>query len=128
MQSQKISVLLTKNFVAHTPTYNTSSSPYITHICVINVSCPDDIFIEIEGKCVADLMQWLTGGRKIPVLGLGKKIKCLFLHMCQAGCRCRPVVSTCDLRVTLPVHLDNEEEMVEIMTSALKDSTGFDLI
>lgn len=86
------------------------------------------LLIEIRGKCVDDLMQWLTGAKKMPVLGLSSKIKCQFLHACQAGCRCRPTCSTCDLAVTLPVHLNSNDEMVEIMTSALNDSTGFDLI
>jgi len=38
------------------------------------------------------------------------------------------MTSTCDLRITIPTHLDNEDDMNSIMASALGDSEGFGLI
>ena len=43
-------------------------------------------------------------------------------------CCCRPTTSTCDLRITLPLHLDTFEKMSEILLSALKESGGFHLL
>ena len=81
--------------------------------------------IEIPNLFVEDILQWLTGARSIPPLGFSKRIKCQFLHGCQPDCKCRPTTSTCDLVITLPVHLSTEDDMKEIMTSALIDCIGF---
>ena len=67
----------------------------------------------------------MTGSFDFPPLGFPKKIKCQFLHGYVRGCRCRPTTSTCDLVITLPVHLDSEEAMQEIMAAALKEDPGF---
>lgn len=76
---------------------------------------------------VSHLLKWTTGSPTVPVLGFGKPFSVAFVH-CQDGCRCRPTVSTCDIVVKLPVHIKNEEEMVAMMTSAIKDSSGFGLV
>lgn len=78
-----------------------------------------------ELKC---LLQWATGSPSIPPLGLPRKVKITFLGGCNPACRCRPTASTCDLQLSLPLHLDTFEEMKDILLSALKDSEGFDLI
>ncbi|XP_068761187.1 uncharacterized protein [Montipora capricornis] len=82
----------------------------------------------IEELGVADFLKWLTGSRNYPPLGFPKKIRCQFLHGCPGSCKCRPTTSTCDLVFTLPVHLNTEEEMGLLMTSALTDSFGFTLL
>lgn len=81
--------------------------------------------IEIADLHVGDLLKWVTGSFNFPPLGFAKKIKCQFLHGCVPGCRCRPTTSTCDLVITLPVHLDTEQAMQEIMAAALKEDPGF---
>ena len=73
------------------------------------------------------LFKWAVGSKSIPPLGLPKKITIQFLHRCGQDCRCRPTTSTCDLVITLPVHLDNENDMKEIMASAIADCDGFGL-
>lgn len=74
------------------------------------------------------LLQWATGLSSIPPLGMPRKVKITFLGGCDTGCRCRPTASTCDLRITLALHLDTFEEMQEILVSALKESDGFYLL
>ena len=74
------------------------------------------------------LLQWAVGAPSIPPLGLPKKINVSFLEGCIPGCRCRPTTSTCDLVLTLPLHLDTFDEMKTIMTSAIRESDGFGLI
>ena len=70
-------------------------------------------------------MKWLTGTPEVPPLGFPQKISVQFVHGCQANCRCRPTVSTCDTSLKLPVHLHSEEVMKVLMFSAIKDSYGF---
>lgn len=82
----------------------------------------------MEVKELKAFLQWAIGSPSIPPLGLPRKVKITFLGGCNPACRCRPTASTCDLRVSLPLHLDTFEEMKEILMSALKDSEGFDLI
>ena len=88
--------------------------------CISNLFC---CFTEIPDLSVENVLKWLTGTKRVPPLAFSKKIQCKFLHGCPAGCRCRPTTSTCDLSITLPVHLDTEENMKEIMISALVDWT-----
>lgn len=78
-----------------------------------------------ELKC---LLQWATGSPSIPPLGLPRKVKITFLGGCNPACRCWPTASTCDLQLSLPLHLDTFEEMKDILLSALNNSEGFDLI
>lgn len=77
---------------------------------------------------VAALLQWITGSSSIPPLGFPRKITCDFLHGCFPECACRPITSTCDLMITLPIHANNEEKMNMVMVSALTESKGFDRI
>jgi hypothetical protein len=84
--------------------------------------------VEIPNLNVENVLQWLTGAKKFPPLGFPKKINCQFLHGCKPGCKCRPTTSTCDLVITLPVHLNTEGNMKEIMHSALIDCVDFGLL
>ena len=77
---------------------------------------------------INDLIKWMTGTKTVPVLGFPKKFSITFIHGCVAGCRCRPTTSTCDLLLKMPGHIYNFEDMVEMMSSALKDCIGFGLI
>ncbi|KAJ7391379.1 hypothetical protein OS493_018422 [Desmophyllum pertusum] len=79
--------------------------------------------------------RWFTNNPEVAVgastilpLGLPKKISIQFLHGCAPGCRCRPTTSTCSLTITIPTHLDNEDDMKSIMASAVADSQGFQLV
>ena len=74
------------------------------------------------------LFKWAVRSASIPPLGLPKRITIQFLYGCDKDCRCRPTTSTCDLVITIPVHVDNENDMKEIMASAIVDCDGFGLI
>ena len=91
----------------------------IFSICTINTSpCVN----------VSDIIKWMSGSQTTPVLGFEKKFKLAFVHDCDERCKCRPTVSTCDLKIKMPVHIHSEEEMRVMMISAIKDCTGFGLV
>ena len=73
-------------------------------------------------------LKWLTGCKTIPPLGFPKGFTVKFVHGCDNNCKCRPTVSTCFFYINLPVHINNGDEMIEIMYSALNDSKGFGLV
>jgi hypothetical protein len=72
-----------------------------------------------------EFVKWMTGSKTIPPLGFPKKYSVQFVHDCEEGCRCRPTVSTCDITLKIPVHLSTEEDMRDILKSAIKDCVGF---
>lgn len=72
-----------------------------------------------------DFIKWMTGSKTIPPFGSPKKFTINFTHGCKEGCRCRPTVSTCDIALKLPVHINSEEEMIFLIKSTLKDCQGF---
>ena len=82
-------------------------------------------FTDIENLQLEDFVKWLSGTREVPPLGYPKKLSAQFVHGCPENCQCRPTVSTCDLSINLPVHINNEGIMKEILYSAIKDSYGF---
>ena len=61
----------------------------------------------------------MSGCETTPVLGFEKKFKLAFVHDCEERCKCRPTVSTCDLKIKMPVHIHSEEEMRVMMISAI---------
>ena len=69
-----------------------------------------------------DLIKWMTGASQIPPLGFPKKFTVEFVHGCTAGCCCRPTASTCDITIKLPVHINTEQNMEDMITSAVKES------
>lgn len=77
-------------------------------------------------------MKYLTGSERIPPLGLPPCINIEFKHNCKPSkegtvCNCLPVVSTCAMRITLPVHIKTDECMVDKFTFAIEDGPGFPL-
>ena len=65
--------------------------------------------------------------RPVFVPGCAPTMQCDSYHFPQRA-SCCPTTSTCDLRITIPTHLDNEDDMNSIMASALGDSESFGLI
>lgn len=82
----------------------------------------------IEGVTLMDLVKWMTGSSQIPPLGFPKKFTVEFVHGCLQGCCCRPTASTCDITIKLPVHIDNEKTMEDMIASAVQDSYGFGFV
>lgn len=88
---------------------------------------PPFLITGIEGVSLMDLVRWMTGSSQIPPLGF-PKFMVEFVHGCLLGCCCRPTASTCCITMKLPVHIDNEKAMEDMIASAVKDSYGFGLI
>jgi hypothetical protein len=64
-----------------------------------------------QETCLPKLLQFITGSKAVPPLGLPKGITVKFKHGCPATCKCRPTSSTCDLSITCPVHTTGLEEL-----------------
>ena len=73
-------------------------------------------------------MKWLTGCHEVPPLGFPKMFGIAFVHGCPEGCACRPTASTCDLTIKIPVHINSESRMKEMIESAVTESDGFGLL
>ena len=70
-------------------------------------------------------MKFLTGSYRKPVLNAPPSIEVNFKHDCINGCRCFPTVSTCSFTLELPVHTQNEEEMLSVFSTTLVADVGF---
>ena len=81
--------------------------------------------LDLEG--LQALLKWTVGVPSVPPLGLPKKITVQFLEGCVLGCHRRPTTSTCDLILTIPLHINTDQEMMNMM-SAVQESEGFGLI
>lgn len=129
------------------PVFVSGSAPSLTATAFLNELLVDFILSDVKKQKEIDVfyhftnyiqslntdglqttLKWTVGSSTIPPLGLPKKLSIQFLHGCVVGCRCRPITSTCALKITLPVHLDNADDMKSIMGSAIADSEGFGLV
>ena len=61
----------------------------------------------------------------MPILSAPPSIKVNFKHDCVNGCRCFPTVLKCSFTSELPVHIQNEEEMLSVFSTALVAGVGF---
>ena len=59
-------------------------------------------------------MKFLTGSYRIPVLAAPPSIAVNFKDDCVNVCRCFPTVSACSFTLELPVHIQNEQEILSI--------------
>ena len=82
-------------------------------------------FLVNVGLTVGDIFKFITGSKSLPPLGLPNKLTVLFKHDCVKDRRCRPTASTCALSMTIPVHIKTDEEMLEMILSAVKEGLGF---
>ena len=126
------------------PVFVSGSAPSLTATAFLNELLADfrlsdvkkqkeiDVFyhftISLHTDGLQTTLKWAVGSSTIPPLGLPKKLSIQFLHGCVVGCRCWPTTSTCALKITLPVHLDNADDMKSIVGSAVADSEGFGLV
>jgi len=70
------------------------------------------------------IMKFLTGAELIPPSGILKTFTIEFKD-CVKGCCCYPRVSTCILVITLPLHINSDIEMKQVMETALEGDVGF---
>lgn len=80
---------------------------------------------DASGLSMQDVLMWLTGSKTVPPLGFSKVFTCRFVHGCDDECHCRPTVSTCEFIIKLPVHISNDQEIKDMMFSAIRESLGF---
>ena len=76
---------------------------------------------------MGSFLKWLTG-KSIPPLAFGKQFMMRFVHGCQDNCKCRPTVLPRLFLLNLPLHINNEDEMKDMVHSSVNDSKGFGLI
>lgn len=71
-----------------------------------------------------DLMVFMTGADTIPTLGFPSKPTIDFFDQ-EAGVRRLPYSSTCSLHLFLPRGVSSEEEMTDLISTAVKCGMGF---
>lgn len=81
-----------------------------------------------DSVTLSDLFKFVNGTASIPPLGLTNGITVKFKHHCDAGCRCRPTASTCDISITFPVHYENYQDFKDSLSSALMEGFGFGFV
>ena len=70
-------------------------------------------------------MKFLTGSETIPSHLFPERISINFKHGCETNCKCYPTVSTCAVSISIPVHINNDEEMKRTFVEALSLDMGF---
>ena len=75
-----------------------------------------------DGVCLADLLQFFTGARKIPAAGFDTELKIKFSNDVML-----PKASTCDCSITFSRSwgLLNEDEFKKKMTDCILGSVGY---
>ena len=102
----------------------------------VDYSCTFEIlrfFVFVLVTCpvkATQLMKFITGSEKIPLVGLPAAIIVLSKHDCRLGsngshCQCLPVVSTCAIFVKLPVHIITDVQMKDFFEMAIYNEIGF---
>ena len=81
----------------------------------------------------AQLLKFVTGSEKIPLVGLPSAIRVLFKCVCRVGsngnhCRCLLVGSTCAIFIKLPVHIITEVQMRDSFEMAINNEIGFGIV
>ena len=76
----------------------------------------------LSAKC---MMKFLTASENITPLGSPSKFKVYFKNDCGEGCTCYPTVSTRSYHVTLPLHVADDDAMLNIFSIAIKEEIGF---
>ena len=61
-------------------------------------------------------MKLCTPSESITPLGSPSKFKVYFKNDCGEGCTCYPTVSTCNYHVTVPLHIDDDDAMLNIFS------------
>ena len=104
----------------------------------VDYSCTFEIilsFVFVIVTCpvkATQLMKFITGWEKIPLMGLQAAIRVLLKHDCRLGSNgsyyCLPVVSTCATFIKLPVHIITEVQMRDSFKMGINNETGFGFV
>ena len=70
-------------------------------------------------------MKFLTESETIPPHLFPEQISVNFKHGCETNRKCYLTISTCAVSISIPVHINNDEEMKRIFVEALSLDMGF---
>ena len=70
-------------------------------------------------------MKFLNGSETVPQHLYPERISINFKHGSETNCKCYPTVSTCAVSISIPVHINNDEEMKRTFIEALSLDMGF---
>ena len=73
-------------------------------------------------------MKFFTGSETIPPHLFPERISINFKHGCETNCKCYMTVSTYAVSISIPIHINNDEEMKRTFIEALLLKMGFDRI
>ena len=71
-----------------------------------------------------DLLAFVSGADAVPPLGFQKQLEIQFFDQ-EDGAKRFPFASTCALTMSLPRGVQSEEELMDILTDAIRWSLGF---
>ena len=71
------------------------------------------------------MMKFLTASESITPLGSPSNFKVYFKNDCREGYTCYPTVSTCSYHVTVPLHIADDDAMLNIFSVAINGEIGF---
>ena len=71
------------------------------------------------------MMKFLTASESITPLGSPSNFKVYFKNDCGEGYTCYPTVSTCNYHVTVPLHIADDDAMLNIFSVAINGEIGF---
>ena len=70
-------------------------------------------------------MKFLNGSETILPYLFPERISINFNHGCETNCKCYPTVTACAVSISIPVHINNDEEIKKIFLEALSLDMGF---
>ena len=69
-------------------------------------------------------MKFLTGSETVPPHLFPERIS-NFKHGCEANCKCFSTGGTCEVSISIPVHINNHDKMKRTFIEALLPDMGF---
>ena len=74
------------------------------------------------------MMKFLTASESTALLGSPSKFKFYFKNDCGEGWTCYPTVSTCNYHVTVPLHIADDDAMLNVFLVAINGEIRFSRI
>ena len=71
------------------------------------------------------MMKFLTASESITPLRSPSKFKVYFKNDCGEGCTCYPPVNTCNYHVTVPLHIADDDALLNIFSVAINGEIVF---
>ena len=100
----------------------------------LDYSCAFAFFVIVTCPVkAAQLMRFITGSEKIPLVGLPSAIRVLLKQDWELGsnrsyCWCLLVISTCAIFIKVPVHTIKEAQMIDSFEKATSNEISFGIV